>query len=144
MKRILPVKFCLEVTTFISHYVQMKREAEKANMDVEKPLYPTTFRWNVDGIQSVPSYNLLYIPLRSDETMSMRKCNRRLLPTLYPTTFRWNFAFQNSSFWHQITLYPTTFRWNLTVGELREFRMTSLYPTTFRWNHTVCGLYWCI
>ena len=54
--------------SFISHYVQMKREGNYSTLSLQDPLYPTTFRWNRHELKFFGSFDTLYIPLRSDET----------------------------------------------------------------------------
>ena len=118
---------------FISHYVQMKLPAQKAGAwcyDAFISHYVQMKHWSRFGKPSewiifishyvqmkqlrndeVIPVLWLYIPLRSDETISAYGYFGPHA-TLYPTTFRWNFLIERHLLSSFPTLYPTTFRWN--------------------------------
>ena len=129
---------------FISHYVQMKLSASAVALSPAFYLYPTTFRWNVEGSLLRTAHSKIYIPLRSDETRRGANETEQQI-NLYPTTFRWNLYSQMRFLSPKILFISHYVQMKPIRIEVPEVDIPNLYPTTFRWNNVllpcrVCGL----
>ena len=124
-----------QLTTFISHMVQMKVRSFKSYQAFSSALYPTWFRWKV-AVEGSRIYNVrLYIPHGSDERLPRRVSISEVINLYIPhgsDESRRHFLLSIAP----IALYIPHGSDERLAQLAKLSRIHPLYPTWFRWKRT--------